>query len=288
MSENHFDQFVESFDFSKHTKRAFLSDLKKFSQWFEERNKEAFKLERITMRDVSDYRNHLQNIERKAVSTVNRALVTIRRFMDWAVDQKLTGKNVAKGVKEIRRQPLAPQGLQSDEIRRLFREAELRNDVRTQCILSLFLFTGARISDLVALEVDDITIGPRNGSVVFRCGKGSKQRTAPLPNPARQSIQKYLTVRPQTNSSRLFIGKKGAMTDKGIRKIISKYGMLCNIPNLHPHQFRHSFCKTYLEKNGNDIVGLAQIVGHENIATTTRYSQKSKEELDQGCENVDY
>lgn len=286
--QNYFEQFVEAFDFSKHTKRAFLSDLKKFSTWFEGRNREAFKLDRITMRDVADYRNHLQNIERKAVATVNRALVTIRRFMEWSVENKLCGKNIAKGVKEIRRQPLAPQGLQNDEIRRLFREAELRNDVRTQCILNLFLFTGARISDLVGLELDDITIGHKSGSVVFRCGKGNKQRTAPLPLSARQAIQNWLKVRPQTSSKRLLVGKQGDMTDKGIRNIVYKYGRFCNIQNLHPHAFRHSFCKNYLEKNGNDIVGLAQIVGHENIATTSRYSQKSKEELDQGAENVDY
>ena len=285
---NYFDQFVESFDFSRHTKRAFLSDLKKFSQWFQDRNREAFKLDRITMRDVADYRNHLQNTERKAVSTVNRALVTIRRFMEWSVENKLCGKNVAKGVKEIRRQALAPQGLQADEIRRLFREAELRQDVRTQCILSLFLYTGCRISDLVELEINDITIGPRSGAVVFRCGKGNKQRTAPLPNQARQAIQSWLTVRPHTTSNRLFIGKKGDMTDKGIRNIVYKYGRFCNIQNLHPHAFRHCYCLAYLKGNPGDLPGLAQIVGHENIATTTRYSQKSKEELDQASENVDY
>jgi integrase/recombinase XerC len=283
-----YKNFVEAFDFSIHTKRAFLSDLKKFAGWFENKNKEPITLERITMRDVADYRNHLQNNERKAVATVNRCLVTIRRFLQWTVDQNLVNTNVAKGVKEIRKQSLTPQSLLPEDIRRLLREVELRGDIRSLTLFTLFLYTGARVSDIVGTELIDIKMTERNGSILFRHGKGNKQRTVPLPLIARQAIMKYLEVRPKSNIPNLFLGERGTLTEKGIRNLCKKYGNICNIPGLHPHNFRHSFCHNYLEKNNNDIVGLAQVVGHSSIETTSRYTQKRKEELDNASENIEY
>lgn len=57
---------------------------------------------------------------------------------------------------------------------------------------------------------------------------------------------------------------------------------------LHPHVFRHSFAKQYLADNGNDLVSLAQILGHENLNTTSRYSQKSEQQLAAGSERVNW
>ena len=104
--------------------------------------------------------------------------------------------NPAKQVKELRRQPLAPKGLERADVRRLLREIELRQDIRAGAIFSLMLYTGCRVSDLVNLELPDLMIGERNGSVVFRHGKGNKQRTVPLPLPARRAMQVYLESRP--------------------------------------------------------------------------------------------
>jgi integrase len=72
-------------------------------------------------------------------------------------------------------------------VRRLLREVELRQDIRAGAIFSLLLFTGCRVGDLVNLEIPDLTLGERSGTVVFRFGKGNKQRSVPLPLPARQT-----------------------------------------------------------------------------------------------------
>ncbi len=66
------------------------------------------------------------------------------------------------------------------------REVELRQDTRAVAIFSLFLYSGCRVSDLVALELYDLMLSERSGSVVFRMGKGNKQRSVPLPLPARR------------------------------------------------------------------------------------------------------
>ena len=131
--------------------------------------------------------------------------------------------NPAKQVKELRRQPLAPKGLDQADVRRLLREIELRGDIRAGAIFSLLLYTGCRVSDLVNLEVHDLLINERGGSVVFRFGKGQKQRTVPLPLPARRALEGYLETRPTFGSSKVFVGERGAMTDCGVRTLCRKY-----------------------------------------------------------------
>src|SRR5208283_3747729 len=118
-----------------------------------------------------------------------------------------------------RRQLLASKGMDRRQTRRILREVELRRDVRAGAIFSLFLYTGCRVGDLVALELHDLMLSERSGSVVFRLGKGNKQKSVPLPLPARRALQAYLDTRPAVQSARLFIGERGPLTEKGVRRI---------------------------------------------------------------------
>jgi len=279
--------YLAGHDFSPHTRRAVKIDLRKFARWFSESNREPFTVIRVTLRDVTDFRNHLHREKRQAVASVNRALVVIRRFFDWLVRQDHVEANPAKQVKELRKQPLAPKGLERSEVRRLLREIELRQDVRANAIFSLMLYTGCRVSDLVNLELPDLMMGERTGSVVFRHGKGNKQRTVPLPLLARRAMQSYLETRPQINSTSVFVGERGPISDCGVRALCRKYSAMVGV-RLHPHIFRHTMAKQFLADNGNDLVSLAQILGHENLQTTSRYSQRSGEQLGEAAERLSY
>lgn len=282
-----FTQFLSNHDFAEDTQRAFTQDIRKFARWFSESNREPFVVGRVTVRDVTDFKNHLRNDLGQAVGTVNRALVTVRRFFRWLSEEGHVSGNPAKQVKELRRQQLAPKGLERNQVRSLLREVELRQDVRSNAVFHLLLYTGCRCSDLVNLELDDIVLAQRSGTAVFRNGKGNKQRTVPLPHPARVALQAYLEARPPVESQQVFVGERGPLTDRGIRNLCDKYSALCGF-KIHPHLLRHTMAHKFLDDNGNDLVSLAQILGHENLNTTKRYVQRSEQQLGEAAERITY
>ena len=281
------DEFLTSHDYSHHTDRAIRSDITKFAKWFVAANNERFDLTRITVRDIADFREHLSRVRRQSVATTNRALVSVRRFLAYLVRSGALSGNVAESVRELRRVPAVPKGMTIGQVRKILREIELRQDRRAGAIIGLMLYGGLRVSDVVGLDLDDVTITPRSGQVICRHGKGNKLRIVPLPVEARRLLSIYLECRPPVESQAVLIGERGPLTSDGVRAICSRIGLVAGV-KLTPHTLRHTFAHRFLESSNNDIVALAQILGHESLNTTAIYTKRSQEDLQQRVEEMRY
>ena len=282
-----FASFLNHSDFSDNTRKARSNDLRKFAKWFTNANGEWFTADRTTQRDVIDFRQHLRRKEGQSISTVNRALVSLRKYFGFLVEAGHVQANPVAGVKELRKQQSAPKGLQRSLVRKLLREVEIRQDIRANAIFHLMLFTGCRVSDTTNLELSDVVIQERSGSVTYRLGKGQKERTVPMPLSARKALQAYLDLRPKCESEIVFQGKRGPLTDRGVRSLCDKYGSLLGF-KLHPHLLRHSMAHQFLDDTGNDLVSLAQILGHQNINTTAIYTKRTQDQLAAAVDNLTY
>ena len=272
------DEFLLANDFCNRTVKAIRSDLRKFAAWFTTANGERLDLARVTTRDIADFKTHLRDVRRQSVATVNRALVSLRRFLAHVQSRGLIESNPASVVKELRRMPSTPKGLTTAEVRKILREIEIRQDRKAGAILGMMLFAGLRASEVVSLELEDLTLGPRSGQVVCRQGKGSKQRMVPLSLEARRLLTAYLETRPPVECQAVFIGERGPLTYSGLRAICSKYAAISGV-TYTAHTLRHTFAHRFLELSHNDLVALAQILGHENLNTTSIYTKQSQEAL---------
>lgn len=283
-----FERFLSVNDFAPTSVRAFRQDFGKFCAWFEAANRERYDDARVTPRDVADFRRHLREDRRQAVNTVNRCLVTLRRYFGSLTEAGVIETNPCIGIKELRRVVGAPKAIERAKVRNMLREATVRHDHRGLAILSILLYCGLRVGELSGLEVGDLDLTERGGSLRIRDGKGSKERLVPIPTEARRMVQRYLATRPATSSIRLFIGKGDQpLGTDGVRYIVKKYGLSAGL-DLHPHQLRHTMATEYLGATENDLVGLAQLLGHESIQTTSRYTRRSFERLAIGSQQLSY
>lgn len=173
-------------------------------------------------------------------------------------------------VEEVRS---APQGLERLDQRSLSRAVERESIPRDIALITLMLNTGLRISEVAALDIDDLIIGDRSGSLKVRLGKGSKFRTVPLNSDTRKVLRDYLNGLTKGPVFLSQIGKgTGRLTASGIRQVIDQYAYLAKLPELHPHALRYTFARNLL-KTGEGLEMVAEVLGHKSLNSTRIYTQ---------------
>ncbi|MCA1831455.1 MAG: site-specific tyrosine recombinase XerD [Actinomycetota bacterium] len=218
-------------------------------------------------------------------ASVARILAAVRGFHRWLVREKVVKEDPARPVGAPRVSKALPKALSRQEIENLL--AAVPDDgaataLRDRAILETLYAAGLRISELTALDVDDVDLEDRT----IRCiGKGSKERVVPIGRVAVAAIDRYLRqARPALARARsghaTFLNVRGdRLTRQGCWKLLKKYVALAKIRRrISPHTLRHSFA-THLLDGGADVRAVQELLGHASVSTTQIYTLVSQEKL---------
>jgi site-specific recombinase XerD len=282
---------------SNRTIVGYLTDLNTFAGWFQQTNGYALSPDHLTPTDIREYRQFLLNVQKAKASTINRHLSALRTYGTWAKSSGTVSYNPVDGIKSIAQQKHAPKWLDRKEQAALQREAERRTQaaktepakrqaVRDQCILIVLMNTGLRVSELINLELTDISMTDRKGELLVRAGKGEKQRIIPLNNTARKSLKAWFEKRPETESKKVFTTQRGAATARAVQSLLEELGKSARIPKMTPHIARHTFAKN-LVNSGISLEKVAILLGHASLDTTIVYTTPSMGDLDQAVRILD-
>lgn len=184
---------------------------------------------------------------------------------------------------ELLKRPKLPQGdiqvLPDAQIQTLLAslDAKTAQGARQAAILTLMLDSGPRAGEVAGAMLDDLDLDRR---VLRVHGKGGKWRLIPFGATAARALNRYLGLRDKPmGENRLFLAADGwPMTSRGVYQMVRRFGRRCQIPDLHPHQLRHTFAVKYLLAGG-DLASLQDILGHESIMVTRQYLRFLPEHL---------
>jgi site-specific recombinase XerD len=282
---------------AERTTFGYLKDMELFAKWFEQTNGEELAPKNLTPTDIREYRQYLVSVKKSKPSTINRHLSAIRAFSNWAKDSGAISHSPADRIKSIAQQSQAPKWLDKKEQAALIREVEKRvlaartepakrQAIRDQAILVILLNTGLRVSELVELELSDVTVLERKGEVRVRAGKGMKERVIPLNDTARKAIRAWLALRPNHSSNKIFISQRGPASTRAVQSIFDDIAKDARIDHLTPHMARHTFAKN-LVNSGVSLEKVAMLLGHSSLNTTMIYTTPGKSDLDQAVRLLD-
>lgn len=269
---------------SPHTQRAYASRVRTYLVWLDTADLSVLcpgdptECDPITDGDaatfaVRDYRAHLQTVRKASPDTVNAHLTALAAFYTWLGVPMSAPKHHKRGRR-------APEGLDGLEVKRLSRAAE-KLPVRDRAIVALLRLAGLRVSELVALDVDDVPVTARKGKVIVRRGKGAKYRDVPMPPELRTVIQQYVPARREQNAAgehenALLLTHSGErMSEQSVRKLLLVVGESARIEHLTPHRLRHTY-GTEMVRDGADLVIVADLMGHDSIETTRGYTSSTE------------
>ncbi len=291
-------------NFSEHTLRSYTADLAQFCQFLEAMDGDNSTLpesvndlpeETDVPPDVlSQHILDLQPLEVRSYlgllrssgytkSTAARKLSTLRSFYKFLVRVGHLETSPVSVIRTPRLERKLPKCLDLEQVDALLAAPDTSTllGARDAAILETLYSAGLRISELVALNIEDLD--EFSGAVRVR-GKGKKERIAPLGSKAVDAIDHYLAIRTQhlrdAESGALFVNRTGKrLSDRSIRRKLNRYLKQVGIPtHISPHSLRHSFA-THMLNAGADLRSVQELLGHENLSTTQIYTHLTTRRL---------
>jgi integrase/recombinase XerD len=262
---------------SANTVAAYRRDLTVYAGWLEARGIRS--PAEVTSPMISEFAIHLGSRPESPLtaSSLARMVSTVRGFHRFLLEEGVVEADVAHEIRPPKLSSRLPKAISIDQVNALLAatDGEEFADLRDKALLELLYATGARVSEAVNLNVDDVL----DAEVVRLTGKGSKQRIVPLGSYARTAIDAYLVRARPVLSARgratpaLFLGMRGArLSRQSAWLIIRAAADRAHLDaQISPHTLRHSFA-THLLAGGADVRVVQELLGHSSVATTQIYT----------------
>lgn len=284
-------------DIATDTVRNYVSDLRQFAafceaSWAEgEEADETFSPANVTTPTITLYRSHLKNALELKPASINRHLISIKRYFGWAFDESLIGRDPSKVVKLVPRMVPPPRHLSNKEEAALVAAVERYGSLRDRTLMVVALHAGLRAQELCGLRPSHVKIAKRSGHLKV-WGKRGKYREVPLNATARESLSEWIAALPEEPSC-LFPSRKGVangdgrkelrpISDRALGYVVSKYAALAKVEDVSPQDLRHRF--GYVMAERVPLHRLAQIMGHDSLDTTMVYVRGTQGDLQRAVE----
>jgi integrase/recombinase XerD len=280
-------------DLTAATIRNYLSDLRHFAAWCEaiwkqgREEEPAFTPETVTTPTLTDYHSYLQQVLHLRPNSVNRSLISLKRYFAWLLTTERLRHDPAKVVKLMGEEASSPRHLDDQEEQALVAAVMETGSLRDRAIIVLLLHTGLRARELCTLTRAQVRLGKRSGTIAVH-GKHQKSREIPLNATARAALVAYDSslLKPSHDATPLFPSEKrhARLTERGLGYLIKKYAERAHVSDVSPHDLRHRF--GYRMAQSVPLHRLAQLMGHDSLDTTLIYVQGTKNDLQQAVETI--
>jgi integrase/recombinase XerD len=279
-----------------HTLEAYRRDLQRYAQALAARGRTE--ITDVTTPDVAEYLAGLREGDERhqplAASSAGRAVVVVRGLHAFAVAEGIAGADPARAVRPPVPPRRLPRAISIPDVERLLQVAGgSPAQRRDRALLELLYGTGARISEAVGLDVDDLDLSGQPGADgmpawVRLAGKGGRQRVVPVGSFARHALDAYLVrARPALAASArtgqscpaVFLNARGGrLTRQGAWGVLKAAAARAGLTDLSPHMLRHSFA-THLLDGGADVRVVQELLGHASVSTTQVYTLVTVDKL---------
>ena len=256
----------------------YLADLRAFSRWGQRRITGEFSLQKVTPEHIRLYQNYLVKELKRATSTTNRHLMSLRKFFSFAQEASFISEDPAVGVALVTdADHPKSRVLTEQEARILLKAAQNGSRAslirRDSAILHLLLYTGLRVREVVDLQKNNVIFDdPGVRLQVCSHQDKSQSRYLPLPSEVCQTLKGYMQVRPQSSMTDcLFLSQEGRpISSRTVQRIISDCARVAGLKGISAQTLRRTFATNLLTKTG-DLALVSKRLGHQSQSITEQY-----------------
>ena len=269
---------------SPETVRNYASDLRQLDRFLVSSRLASSPVDPASL-SADAVRAYLEWLDRKGEkhASLARKLAAIRSFYRYLSRRGLTNRNPVEALRTPKQARSLPRVLTKDDADALmaFPNGETAGSLRDRALLETLYSTGARVSELVSLNVGDVH--GSEGLLRLR-GKGRKERIVPIGELALEAITRYRASLPTSlqtagHTCPLFYNLRGGrLTSRSVARIVARYSSRLSGGPVSPHTLRHSFA-THLLDEGADLRAIQEMLGHASLSTTQRYTHVATDQL---------